>query len=143
MLDGRVKTLHPNVFAGILANRAIPEHMSKIAEYGISPIDVVVVNLYDFEGNPDIEQIDIGGPSLIRAAGKNGARVVVVVDPADYDKVIAEVQVTGGLSRRTRELLVIKAFTMTALYDRVISDWMREKHRRDVPFLESTAPTSH
>ena len=111
MLDGRVKTLNPKIHAGILARRPIPEHMAALKEHGIDPIDIVCVNLYPFEqtiARPDctldlaIENIDIGGPTMIRAAAKNYESVAVVVDPADYDTVLAELDANGEVQAATR-----------------------------------------
>ena len=137
ILDGRVKTLHPSIFAGLLAVRSREEHRETLAEYGIAPIDLVVVNLYPFErtaarrGVSDeevIEHIDIGGPTLIRAAAKNNAHVGVVVRPESYDAVIEELNETGGsLSAQTRESLATEAFGATARYDAAISRWFSER----------------
>ena len=131
MLDGRVKTIHPNILGGILAIRANPAHCLALAEHGIAGIDMVVVNLYAFEkvaARPDvtlaelIEHIDIGGPTLIRAAAKNYRDVAVVVSPTYYPAVIEEMKQTGGgLSLETRWRLAQKAFSLTAAYDRAIS----------------------
>jgi phosphoribosylaminoimidazolecarboxamide formyltransferase/IMP cyclohydrolase len=131
MLDGRVKTLHPAIAGGILAMRGRPGHMSAIAEHGIAPIDMVVVNLYRFEDVASkvgatleelIENIDIGGPTMIRAAAKNFQDVAVVVSPADYPAIIAEMRVHGGrLSRETKWELARRAFAATAAYDSAIS----------------------
>lgn len=108
MLDGRVKTLDPHIHAGILARRPVPEHMAALAEHGIEPIDIVCVNLYPFEqtiAKPDctfelaVENIDIGGPTMIRAAAKNHESVTVLVDPSDYTRVIEEIKATGGRER--------------------------------------------
>ena len=127
ILDGRVKTLHPKVFAGILAAPS-PAHEKQLAELGIPPVDLVVVNLYPFRetaARPGVsldevvEQIDIGGPSLLRAAAKNHARVTVVVDPADYGPVIGELR-SGGVCEATRRRLAIAAFRHTAAYDAAI-----------------------
>jgi phosphoribosylaminoimidazolecarboxamide formyltransferase/IMP cyclohydrolase len=137
ILDGRVKTLHPSIFAGLLAVRSREEHRETLAEYGIAPIDLVVVNLYPFErtaarrGASDeevIEHIDIGGPTLIRAAAKNNAHVGVVVRPESYDAVIEELNESGGsLSAQTRESLATEAFGTTARYDAAISRWFSER----------------
>jgi phosphoribosylaminoimidazolecarboxamide formyltransferase / IMP cyclohydrolase len=137
ILDGRVKTLHPSIFAGLLAVRSREEHRETLAEYGIAPIDLVVVNLYPFErtatrrGVSDeevMEHIDIGGPTLIRAAAKNNAHVGVVVRPESYDAVIEEMSETGGfLSAQTRESLATEAFGATARYDAAISRWFAER----------------
>src|SRR5579883_1665997 len=130
MLDGRVKTMHPKIAGGILAMRGRPEHMRAIEEHGIAPIDMVVVNLYRFEevaakaGAPLeelIENIDIGGPTMIRAAAKNYQDVAVVVSPADYATILDELQRTGGLSVETKWELARKAFRTTAEYDSAIT----------------------
>jgi phosphoribosylaminoimidazolecarboxamide formyltransferase/IMP cyclohydrolase len=137
ILDGRVKTLHPSIYAGLLAVRSSEQHRLTLAEHGIAPIDLVCVNLYPFErtaarrGVSDeevIEHIDIGGPTLIRAAAKNHAFVAVVVRPESYDAVIEELQETGGLlSAQTRESLATEAFGATARYDAAISRWFAER----------------
>ena len=137
ILDGRVKTLHPAIFAGLLAVRSREDHRMTLAEHGIAPIDLVVVNLYPFErtaarrGVSDeevIEHIDIGGPTLIRAAAKNHAHVGVVVRPESYDAVIEELSETGGsISAQTRESLATEAFGATARYDAAISRWFAER----------------
>jgi phosphoribosylaminoimidazolecarboxamide formyltransferase / IMP cyclohydrolase len=137
ILDGRVKTLHPSIFAGLLAVRSREEHRLTLAEHGIAPIDLVVVNLYPFErtaarrGVSDeevIEHIDIGGPTLIRAAAKNHAHVGVIVRPESYDAVIEELSETGGsMSAQTRESLATEAFGATARYDAAISRWFSER----------------
>src|SRR5574337_264936 len=134
MLDGRVKTLHPRIHAGILARRRDPEHQRRIREHDIAPIDLVIVNLYPFETTVSqgsatleeaIEQIDIGGPSLIRAAAKNFEDVAVVVDPADYNAVGAELrQERGCLSRARRFHLAAKAFARVARYDTLIAAYL-------------------
>src|ERR1700761_945267 len=131
MLDGRVKTLHPRVAGGILAMRSKPEHMTAIAEHGIPPIDLVCVNLYEFEkiaAKKDapleelIENIDIGGPTMIRAAAKNWQDVAVVTSPADYTTIADELRASGGsLSQDTHWGLAKKAFSATAAYDRAVS----------------------
>ena len=136
MLDGRVKTMHPKLMAGILARRDVPEHMSTIAEHGIEPIDMVVCSLYPFEevagrrGVEDevvIENIDIGGPSMIRAAAKNHAGVAVVTSHDDYDKLLEEIRASGGeLGYDTLRDLATKAFHRTAHYDFVIANWFSE-----------------
>ncbi len=132
MLDGRVKTLHPKIAGGVLAIRGNPEHMRALAAHGIPPIDLVVVNLYAFEkaaaregiSVPElIENIDIGGPSLIRAAAKNFQDVAVVVSPGEYPAVLNEMRERGGeLSLKTRWRLARQAFQLTADYDRAISN---------------------
>jgi len=134
MLDGRVKTLHPKVHAGILARRDVPAHAAALAKNGIPPIDLVVVNLYPFREtvarsecplDEAIENIDIGGPTLLRAAAKNWAHVGVVVEPADYAPVLAEIAANGNvLSVETRFALARKAFSHTASYDGAVSNWL-------------------
>jgi phosphoribosylaminoimidazolecarboxamide formyltransferase / IMP cyclohydrolase len=131
MLDGRVKTIHPKIAAGVLAVRSKPEHMSALAAHDIPPIDLVAVNLYPFEkiaAQDDaaledlIENIDIGGPTMIRAAAKNWQDVAVVTSPTDYSALLEELQTGGGeISRETHWLLARKAFSVTAAYDRAIS----------------------
>lgn len=130
MLDGRVKTLDPHIHAGILARRPVAEHMKAIADHGIDPIDIVCVNLYPFEqtiARPDctfelaVENIDIGGPTMIRAAAKNHESVAVIVDPKDYKKVVDEIKAEGGVTAQTRLALAKKVFCHTAHYDAAIS----------------------
>ncbi|MEX2393435.1 MAG: bifunctional phosphoribosylaminoimidazolecarboxamide formyltransferase/IMP cyclohydrolase [Actinomycetota bacterium] len=130
MLDGRVKTLHPMLHGGILADRSKDEHMATIAEHGIVPIDLVVCNLYPFDkkveaDTPDAEAvplIDVGGPSMIRAAAKNHGSVGVLVDPADYPSAIEEIA-AGGLTFETRRALAGKAFSHLSAYDAAIATW--------------------
>ena len=133
MLDGRVKTLHPKIHGGILARRDSAAHAAALATHGIAPIDLVVVNLYPFQAtvaDPDcrledaIENIDIGGPAMLRSAAKNHAGVAVLVDPADYAKVLEELRVTGKLSAPTRFALATKAFAHTAAYDGAIAGYL-------------------
>ncbi len=123
MLGHRVVTLHPKVHGGILADRDDPEHQADLETHGIDPIDLVVVNLYPFSNEPGIEMIDIGGPTMVRAAAKNHAHVGVVVDPADYPSVAEEIA-GGGLSVETRRGLARKAFAHTAAYDAAIVSWL-------------------
>ncbi|TVP62412.1 MAG: bifunctional phosphoribosylaminoimidazolecarboxamide formyltransferase/IMP cyclohydrolase PurH [Nitriliruptor sp.] len=138
-LDGRVKTLHPAVHAGILADRTDPAHVAELAEMELEAIDLVVVNLYPFadtvsSGAPDadvIEMIDIGGPTMVRAAAKNHGSVGVLVDPADYPAVLDELTQTGGLSHPLRRRLAARAFQHTAAYDAAVADWFQGEH--DVP----------
>ncbi|HZO87445.1 MAG TPA: bifunctional phosphoribosylaminoimidazolecarboxamide formyltransferase/IMP cyclohydrolase [Chthonomonadaceae bacterium] len=137
MLEGRVKTLHPKVHGGILADRAKAEHMATIQEHGIHPIDLVCVNLYPFAATvakpgvtleEAIENIDIGGPAMIRSAAKNHAGVIVVVHPADYPALLAEMEShNGDVSPATRRRLAAKAFAHTGQYDAYISNWLRER----------------
>ena len=134
ILDGRVKTLHPKVHAGILARRELPEHMATLRENGIGTIELVCVNLYPFrqtiarEGvslEEAIENIDIGGPSMVRSAAKNWRDVTIVCDPSDYDTVLAEIRRDGTTSPETRLALSAKAYTHTAQYDTCIAAYMR------------------
>jgi phosphoribosylaminoimidazolecarboxamide formyltransferase/IMP cyclohydrolase len=135
MLDGRVKTLHPKIHGGLLARRDDPSHLAAIRDAGIEPIDLLVVNLYPFAAtvaDPDcrledaIENIDIGGPAMLRAAAKNYSGVAVLVDPADYDKVLAELR-AGGVSDATRFTLAKKAFAHTAAYDGAIANYLSSR----------------
>ena len=135
ILDGRVKTLHPKVHGGILARRELPEHMATIKENGIQTIDLVCVNLYPFretiskEGvtlEEAIENIDIGGPSMVRSAAKNWKDVTIVCDPADYGKVLGELRENGSTKPETRLQLSAKAYTHTAEYDACIATYMRK-----------------
>ena len=123
MLGGRVKTLHPTIHGGILADRARPEHLADLERQGIGLIDLVVCNLYPFSSDPSIELIDIGGPTMVRAAAKNHAHVGVVVSPGAYDSVLDELRRSGALSHATRLRLARDAFAHTAAYDESIVDW--------------------
>jgi phosphoribosylaminoimidazolecarboxamide formyltransferase/IMP cyclohydrolase len=131
MLDGRVKTLHPAIHAGILADRRKPEHLAQLDEQGIEPFDLVVVNLYPFRqtvaggaGQDEvIEKIDIGGPAMVRAAAKNFTSVGVVVDPSTYGELLAALRRDGGLSLETRRSLAAEAFAHTAAYDAAVAGW--------------------
>ncbi len=123
ILDHRVVTLHPKVHGGLLADPTNPSHQADMAAHGIEPIDLVVVNLYPFDSDPSIELIDIGGPTMVRAAAKNHAHVGVVVDPADYDAVLGEVRADGALSDATRLRLARTAFARIAEYDAQIATW--------------------
>lgn len=137
MMDGRVKTLHPKVHGGLLARRDDPKHMAEAAEHGIGMIDLVVVNLYEFEktvAKPDvtcadaIENIDIGGPSMLRSAAKNAASVTVVVDPEDYDGILDEMRSHNGATTLvTRRELQLKVYETTALYDTAIATWLADQ----------------
>ena len=137
MMDGRVKTLHPKVHGGLLARRDDPKHMAEAAEHGIGMIDLVVVNLYEFEktvAKPDvtyadaIENIDIGGPSMLRSAAKNAASVTVVVDPEDYDGILDEMRShNGATTLATRRELQLKVYETTALYDTAIATWLADQ----------------
>ncbi|HWD46499.1 MAG TPA: bifunctional phosphoribosylaminoimidazolecarboxamide formyltransferase/IMP cyclohydrolase [Actinomycetota bacterium] len=132
LLDGRVKTLHPRVHAGLLADRARPVHQAELEAAGIAPFDLVVVNLYPFEAtvaDPDVdpalavERIDVGGPAMVRAAAKNHAWVAVVCDPADYPAVESALS-AGGTTLADRRALAAKAFARTAAYDTAVATWM-------------------
>ena len=127
MLGHRVVTLHPRIHGGILADRNDPAHRADLAANGIDPIDLVVVNLYPFEASPSIETIDIGGPTMVRAAAKNHAYVGVLVDPADYPAVLDELRLDGRLSAATRHRLARKAFAHTEAHDTAIGAWL-DKH---------------
>jgi len=142
MMDGRVKTLHPKVHGGILALRDNPEHVAKMKEHGIAPIDLVVVNLYPFEATVArgaafeeiVENIDIGGPSMVRAAAKNHHYVGVVVDPEDYGPIIDEIRANGvALSDATRFRLFTKAFEHTAHYDGALSNYFASLNENKEP----------
>ena len=133
--EGRVKTLHPKVHGGLLARRDVPAHMEEIAANGIETIDMVCVNLYPFEATiakegvtleDAVENIDIGGPSMLRSAAKNFASVTVVCDPDDYATILEEIAETGNTLPGTRFKLSAKAYTHTALYDSHIATYMRE-----------------
>jgi phosphoribosylaminoimidazolecarboxamide formyltransferase/IMP cyclohydrolase len=134
-LGGRVKTLHPRVHAGILADRSDPDHVAQLAELEVEPIDLVVVNLYPFErtvaaGSADadvIEMIDVGGPTMLRAAAKNHGSVGVVVDPRDHARVLADLEAHGGLTRALRRELAGTAFRHTATYDAAIATWFAQQ----------------
>jgi phosphoribosylaminoimidazolecarboxamide formyltransferase/IMP cyclohydrolase len=127
MLGGRVKTLHPVIHGGILADRSKPEHLADLEARGIEPIDLVVSNLYPFTSDPSVELIDIGGPTLVRAAAKNHQHVGIVVDPSEYDGVLAELRKSGWLSDATRRRLARAAFAHTATYDAAIVAWLDEE----------------
>src|SRR5246127_4139658 len=144
VLEGRVKTLHPRVHGGLLYKRGNPKHEAEARQCGFEPIDAVVVNLYPFEATvakPDvtlaeaIENIDIGGPSMIRSAAKNYESVTVVVDPADYDAVLENIRDTEGeTTLKLRERLAIKAFIRTAEYDRAIGNFLNREQATDASF---------
>src|SRR5690606_3173701 len=132
MLDGRVKTLHPRIHGGLLARRDLDDHMRQLDEYGIVPIDILVVNLYPFESTVQqdgleeidiIEQIDIGGPAMVRAAAKNFASVAVVTDPKDYDNVVNHLR-AGDLSLESRRELAAKAFGHISTYDSLVAEYL-------------------
>lgn len=136
MMDGRVKTLHPKVHGGLLARRDVETHMQQAAELGIEMIDMVVVNLYAFEktvaSGADfatcIENIDIGGPSMLRSSAKNFESVAVVTDPASYDDILEEMRANGGATlRETRQKLALRVFQTTGAYDTAIATWMEQQ----------------
>ena len=131
ILEGRGKTLHPAIHGGILADRSNPGHLADLEARGIVPIDLVVGNLYPFTSDPGIELIDIGGPTMVRAAAKNYAYVGVVVDPADYRPVLDELRAVGSLSDATRRRLARSAFAHTAAYDAAIVAWFDEDPSSD------------
>ena len=147
MLDGRVKTLHPRIHGGLLARRDDSTHMKEMAAANIEPIDLVVVNLYPFQAtvaDPDcrfedaIENIDIGGPAMLRSAAKNHAAVAALVDPADYTRVLNELRATGEVSEATRFGLAAKVFAHTAAYDGAIANYLTslDEHRRRLDYPE-------
>lgn len=145
MMDGRVKTLHPKIHGGLLALRDKDTHAASLAEHDITPIDLVCVNLYPFEMTvadenvtdaEAIEQIDIGGPSMVRSAAKNHAYVTIVTDPKQYDRVANDIEHNDGATTLPlRRSLAAAAFSRTAAYDRVISKWMQSR------FSEHPAPS--
>ena len=126
ILGHRVVTLHPKIHGGLLADRDDAEHRAELDEYGIEPFDLVVVNLYPFRDDPGIELIDIGGPTLVRAAAKNHAHVGVVVRPEDYGAVLEEIRSDGMLAPATRRALAARAFAVIAAYDADIARWFAE-----------------
>ncbi len=135
MLDGRVKTLHPKVHGGILNQRANTSHQAQCKEHGLENIDLVAVNLYAFEKTvasenctleDAIENIDIGGPTLLRASAKNFQDVTVIVDPSDYPQVIKEIKEFGNTTLKTRFYLATKVFALTSSYDTKISQWLEK-----------------
>jgi phosphoribosylaminoimidazolecarboxamide formyltransferase/IMP cyclohydrolase len=152
MMDGRVKTLHPNIHGGILARRHRSDDLEALARHGIKPVDIVVVNLYPFAraaANADtafddlVEEIDIGGPSLVRAAAKNFRDVLVVVDPSDYNQVLEQLARTGGPSLDFRFELMRKAFAHTGAYDSTIALTMNLVEVDGGAMTRRPAPTSH
>lgn len=122
MLDGRVKTLHPAVFGPLLADLARPHHVTTLEEAGWEPIDLVVVGLYPFSSNPSVDLIDVGGPSLVRAAAKSADRVTVLVDPADFG--LVEEVIAGNVDAAMRRRLAAKAFATTSAYDAAVASWL-------------------
>ena len=150
MMDGRVKTLHPKIHGGLLAVRENEAHLKALAEHAIAPIDLLAANLYPFEqtvaGGADfetsIETIDIGGPALIRAGAKNHASVTVVVDPTDYARIVAEMEVNGGATTLPlRKSLAARAFARTAAYDAAISAWFAVQLGENAPKTRAIAGT--
>ena len=146
MMDGRVKTLHPKVHGGLLAIRGNAEHAQSMKDHGIAPIDLLVVNLYPFEATVDkgagfeecIENIDIGGPAMIRAAAKNHDDVAVVVEPQDYQAVLDELAANAGATTLAlRRRLAAKAYARTAAYDAAISNWFAAVLKNDAPDFRS------
>lgn len=147
MMDGRVKTLHPKIHGGLLALRDKPEHAKSLAEHQITPIDLVCVNLYPFEktvaeedvSDADaIEQIDIGGPSMVRSAAKNHSYVTIVTDPSQYDTVANDIEYyEGSTTLNLRRSLAAAAFTRTAEYDTAISTWMKSRFSEHPPRSEA------
>jgi phosphoribosylaminoimidazolecarboxamide formyltransferase/IMP cyclohydrolase len=147
MLDGRVKTLHPRIHGGLLARRDNPAHMAAIQTAGIGAIDLLVVNLYPFAAtvaDPDcrfddaVENIDIGGPAMLRSAAKNHASVAALIDPADYPRVLREIEQNGEIGDATRFGLAAKVFAHTAAYDGAIANYLTslDEHRRRLPYPE-------
>jgi phosphoribosylaminoimidazolecarboxamide formyltransferase/IMP cyclohydrolase len=149
ILDGRVKTLHPKIHGGILANLDDPDHVTQLVEHDIGPIDLVCINLYPFEeavatGAPEkeaIEQIDVGGPAMLRAAAKNFRSVTVIPAPEFYKEVLAELETEGEVSLETRRRLALEAFRRTTRYDAAIADWFEEDATPDSPGPEHAAPS--
>ena len=139
MLGHRVVTLHPRIHGGILADRDDPAHRADLEANGIDPIDLVVSNLYPFEASPGVETIDIGGPTVVRAAAKNHAHVGVLADPADYGPVLDELGSDGRLSGATRRRLARQAFAQIAAYDRAIADWFDATSSRSAGLDEAEA----
>src|SRR5438552_13877229 len=153
VLEGRVKTLHPRVHGGLLYKRGNPKHEKEARDQGFEPIDLIVVNLYPFEqtvAKPDvtlaeaIENIDIGGPSMIRSAAKNYESVTVVVDPADYDLVLETMRDNDGVTRlKLRERLPCISFIKTSSYDRAISTFLNQEQTTDASFSLTMLLVAH
>ena len=138
MMDGRVKTIHPLIHGGLLADLSNPDHVSDLENRGIIPINLVVSNLYPFRSDPSVEQIDIGGPAMVRAAAKNHERVGVVVQPADYPAVLDELEAAGALSDATRLRLARAAFAHTSAYDNAVFGWLDSLDDTDADSLPPT-----
>jgi phosphoribosylaminoimidazolecarboxamide formyltransferase/IMP cyclohydrolase len=150
IMDGRVKTLHPLVHGGILGRRADPTHMAAMEEHGIAPIDLVVINLYPFEATVAagadfetcIENIDIGGPAMVRSTAKNHESVTIVTDPADYETVMTEMRDNGGATTASlRKRLAAAAYAKTAAYDSAIATWFAEQNDETFPSRYSFSGT--
>jgi len=145
ILDGRVKTLHPKIHGGILAIRDNQDHMKQLQENDIKPIDIVAINLYPFENTVKkgadldeiIENIDIGGPAMVRASAKNYKYVAIITDPKDYSDIINELKEYGEISINTKKKLSLKAFRHTAFYDSIISQVLNEKFEINEDFPEN------
>ncbi|HSR36791.1 MAG TPA: IMP cyclohydrolase [Desulfurivibrionaceae bacterium] len=144
MLDGRVKTLHPKVHGGILAQKHNPDHVKQMQQHGLQAIDIVAVNLYAFEktvANPActladaIENIDIGGPTMLRSSAKNFHDVTVIVDPADYPQVLKELKEHGNTTLKTRFRLAVKVFELTGSYDTTITKWLKTVNVETNPYF--------
>jgi len=140
IMDGRVKSLHPRIHAGILADQDNPEHMTAIASLDISPFDLVILNLYPFAQTiqsgasyqESIEQIDIGGPAMLRGAAKNHGSVAVISDPNQYDQLLSAIS-AGGFTEAERRQLALEAFRTTAEYDLAIATWLAESDSKELP----------
>lgn len=148
MLDGRVKTLHPKVHAGILHQRGNPSHQEQMGAHGLQTIDLIAVNLYAFDKATEdpnctvanaIENIDIGGPTMLRAAAKNFQDVTVIVDPTDYPQVVAEIKEQGNTTLVTRFRLAVKVFQLTSSYDTAIADWLSKVDTAANPHFQGGA----
>ena len=144
MLDGRVKTLHPKVHGGILTQKHNPDHVKQMQQHGLQAIDIVAVNLYAFEktvANPActlgdaIENIDIGGPTMLRSSAKNFHDVTVIVDPADYPQVLKELKEHGNTTLKTRFRLAVKVFELTGTYDTTITKWLKTVNVETNPYF--------
>jgi phosphoribosylaminoimidazolecarboxamide formyltransferase/IMP cyclohydrolase len=143
ILDGRVKTLHPKIHGGILQRRSNPTDMETCAKLGLRPIDLVCVNLYPFEKSPSIENIDIGGPSMLRSAAKNHEDVIVLTDPADYAPVLAALRADGELPLEKRRALAQKVYARTSAYDAAIAAWFPGGNRAEIPLRYGENPHQH
>jgi phosphoribosylaminoimidazolecarboxamide formyltransferase/IMP cyclohydrolase len=140
IMDGRVKTLHPRIHAGILADQNNPDHLDAIAGLDIAPFDLVIINLYPFAQTiaagasfeDSIEQIDIGGPAMLRAAAKNHSSVAVISDPSQYDQLLSAIS-DGGFTQKERRQLALEAFRTTAEYDLAIATWLANSDSNELP----------